>query len=121
MYQKEALVEFVKNNRDLLINFSTGAGKSIIYLALPIIFNTIYACHNHVVVVSPLLNLMRDQVHTLEKLGMSAINLSDVKECDLKDLEGNFSVVYGTPEAWLKCERSMYVLTQLICTQNFVP
>jgi superfamily II DNA helicase RecQ len=106
-YQKEALVEFVKNGRDLFINLPTGAGKSIIYLALPIIFNSISGRSDHiVVVVSPLVSLMRDQVNILQRLGVSSVNLSDVKEGDLKDVEeGKFSVVYGTPEAWLKHER----------------
>jgi superfamily II DNA helicase RecQ len=84
-----------------------GAGKSIIYLSLPVIFNSISARSDHtVVVVSPLVSLMRDQVNILQRLGVSSVNLSDVKVGDLKDVEeGKFSVVYGTTEVWLKHER----------------
>ncbi len=56
-----------------------------------------------VAVVSPLLNLISEQVKSLMDLGIQAVNLSDVEsEDDRRQVERwCFSVVYGTPEAWL--------------------
>lgn len=60
-----------------------------------------------VVVISPLLNLIKDQVNHLNSLGISAISISDIEDESVKqDIEqGKFSLVYGTPEAWLTNER----------------
>ncbi|CAB3989093.1 Hypothetical predicted protein, partial [Paramuricea clavata] len=47
-----------------------------------------------------------NDLNSYQKEGVSSVNLSDVKEGDLKDVEeGKYSVAYGTSEAWLKHER----------------
>ena len=92
--------------KDVFINLPTGFGKSLIYQALTIVFNITRNSTGHVVVISPLVNLMKDQVENLKKLGISAISLSNVKDEEAKDVEeGHFVVVYGTPEALLINER----------------
>ena len=92
--------------KDVFINLPTGFGKSLIYQALTIVFNITRNSRGHVVVISPLVNLMKDQVENLKKLGISAISLSNVKDEEAKDVEeGHFVVVYGTPEALLNNER----------------
>ena len=49
---------------------------------------------------------MEDQVDKLRKLGISAVFLSDIKDEEIKEInEGCFSLVCGSPEAWLKNER----------------
>ena len=61
-----------------------------------------------VVVVSPLVNLMKDQATKLENIGIPAVTLSDISEEKMRVVErGAFSVVYGirSPEAWLKIDR----------------
>ena len=59
-----------------------------------------------VVVVSPLVNLMKDQVKSLQALGISAVSLSSFEEGEAKKFErALFSLVFGTPESWLKNER----------------
>ena len=115
-YQREALDQFVLKRRDVFVNLPTGSGKSMIYLALPLLFDSMYDTSGHiVVVVSPLISLMKDQVSSLERLGISAVSLSDIKDEEIKDIEkGKFSVVYGTPEAWLKCERWRKLLSSSI-------
>jgi len=40
-YEKEAITQFVKKETDLFVNLPTGAGKSLIYLALPVIVDTL--------------------------------------------------------------------------------
>lgn len=116
-HQNEALVKFVLERRDVFVNLPTGSGKSMTYLALPLIFDSMFTdTSGHVVVVvSPLISLMRDQVSILRGLGISAVSLSDIKDEEIKDIEkGNFSVVYGSPEAWLKCERWRKLLSSSV-------
>ena len=61
-----------------------------------------------IVVVSPLVNLMKDQATKLENIGIPAVTLSDISEENIRVVErGAFSVVYGSPEAWLKIHRWM--------------
>ena len=104
--------------KDDFVNLPTGFGKSFIYQALPLIFDEITRVSGHdVVVMSPLLNLIQDQINNLQKLGISAVSLSALKgdeeglEDSIKDVEnGRFSVVYATPEALLLNERGRSML-----------
>ena len=110
--QKEAIEVFINRNQDIFVNLPTGCGKSLIYQALPVCFDVLYTDVQHiVVVVSPLINLMKDQVSKLQKLGVSAISLTEISEQDAKSVEqGSFSIVYGMPASWLNNERWRSVL-----------
>jgi ATP-dependent DNA helicase RecQ len=66
--QREA-VEAVIDGRDVLLVLPTGSGKSLVFqLAAEL-------TGGPVVVVSPLLSLMRDQVHALRDLGIAAARI----------------------------------------------
>ena len=53
--------------------------------------------------VSPLVNLMKDQVDKLANLGILAASLSEITEENAKGVvEGKFSIIYAHPEAGLK-------------------
>ena len=106
-YQREAITNFVEEKVDIFVNLPTGFGKSLIYQALPLVFDVTSNSPGHIVaVVSPLVSLMKDQVENLRKLGIPAVSLSDVKDGEVGAIEeGRYKVVYGTPEAWLKVER----------------
>ena len=55
------------------------------------------------VVVSPLVNLMKDQVRYLHSIRVSSVSLSDLHDGDMEKIEkAAFSVVFGFPELWLK-------------------
>ena len=59
-----------------------------------------------VVVVSPLVNVMKDQATKRENIGIPTVTLSDISEENMRVVErGAFSVVYGSPKAWLKIDR----------------
>lgn len=119
-HQKNAILTFIKERRDIFVNLPTGFGKSIIFQALPLILDCLFyeqICQDgkgHIVaVVSPLLNLIAEQIKSLTDLGIKAVNLSDVEsDEDIRKVErGWFTVVYGTPEAWLKNQRWREMLT----------
>ena len=92
-YQREAITQFVNKKTDLFINLPTGYGKSLVYQALPLVFDTVHRTVGHIlVVVSPLVSLMEDQVDKLRNLGISAVFLSDIKDEEIKEVDEGCSV-----------------------------
>ena len=65
---------------ETFVNLPTGCGKSRIYQALPFVFDSSFEAAGHVVVASPLVNLMKDQVDKLANLGIPAASLNDISE-----------------------------------------
>ena len=102
-HEEEALRFVSESKSDVSVNLPTGFGKSVVFQALPIVYSCVEpTCEKNIVlVVSPLINLMKDQVSGLISRGISAISLSDVSsELEIRAVEnGSYSVVYGTPES----------------------
>jgi bloom syndrome protein len=69
-YQKQAIEVFMNQKRDIFVNLPTGYGKSLIYQALPLCFDVLNRreSKNTVVVISPLINLMKDQVRKVRNV-----------------------------------------------------
>ena len=90
---------------DEFINLQTGFGKYLIYQALPLVRNTVRGISGHIVVVSPLGKYERSNCKA-GKYCIPAVMLSDISEENMRVVEREaFSVVYGSPEAWLKIDR----------------
>ena len=54
-HQKRAISEAANKGKDVFVNLPTGYGKSLIYPALPTVFDTLRSSSGHVVLdVSPL-------------------------------------------------------------------
>ena len=119
-YQKKGISEFVKGKNDIFVNLPTGYGKSLVYQALPTVFDSLTARSGHiVVVVSPLINLMRDQVRSLRSIGISSVSLSDLQEGEAEKVgKAAYSVVFGTSESWLKVERWIQVLSSPVYSEK---
>ena len=64
--QEEAVRRFVEG-RDVFVSFPTGGGKSLCYSVLPLVFDKLRktAGQSLVIVVSPFIALMKDQVRAL--------------------------------------------------------
>ena len=81
-----------------LVLFPTGKGKSLCY-QIPAICR-----HGVGLVVSPLISLMRDQIHALEKKGLVAVTInSDTSAADRREIEealkaDQIDFLYVTPE-----------------------
>ena len=115
--QREVVVSFVRG-RDVFVCMPTGSGKSLCYSVLPWTFDHLKKHPDHprlplsqsiVIVVSPLIALMKDQVSALNDKGLSAVYVSgDTSECNEKIIEelheGNFQVVFFSPESLLTDE-----------------
>ncbi len=95
---QEQIIDSVLAKKDTLALLPTGGGKSLCY-QLPALLNP-----GFVLVVSPLIALMEDQVTALKELGIKAMyfesdpeGLSFSKQLD-NALYGNYKVVFVSPE-----------------------
>ena len=111
--QRRSINAFLAN-KDAMVILPTGHGKSIIYWSAPFLRDYIIhldecGCDSFdhikqksiVLVVSPLIVLMKDQVAALRREGVKAVYIGEtsVEEKQLK--EGLFSVVFCSPEGIL--------------------
>ncbi|XP_068676508.1 ATP-dependent DNA helicase RecQ-like [Montipora foliosa] len=83
-HQEDAINHVVEKKRDVFVNLPTGFGKSLMYQALPVVFSSLPCSSekNVVIVISPLTSLMKDQQSVAVQ-------------------NGEFSVVFASPELWL--------------------
>ena len=112
--QFQALYSFVCGE-DVFVNLPTGFGKSLIFQMAPIVYiwmnKNVSAIHWKddpiIIVISPLLALMQDQVKKLSSLGFKAAFVGpDQKPEVLNDIEqGKLTFVYISPESTLASER----------------
>ncbi|XP_051804193.1 probable ATP-dependent DNA helicase RecS isoform X1 [Acanthochromis polyacanthus] len=101
--QRLALEAFVNKKKDVLALLPTGFGKSLIYQLAPLVAKEIGSIKTPVVVVvSPLIALIEDQIKEAADLGISATQLGLGEEKDIKSCR--YQVVFGSPEAWLSAK-----------------
>lgn len=108
--KQEQIIKNILEGKDTIGILATGYGKSICY-QLPFLITK-----KTVIVVSPLLSLMEDQLNKLKKLNISVYCLNSNnynKNTDKsKILEGECGIVYMSPEYFLKCETFIKTLSQ---------
>lgn len=95
---QETLIDSVMSGRDVLGIMPTGAGKSICYQLPAVLLDGI------TVVVSPLISLMKDQVNTLNQMGIPSAYLnSSLTERQFalalsRAYNGAYKIIYVAPE-----------------------
>ena len=106
--EQRSVIESVCNGKDTFVWLPTGFGKSICYQTLPFVFDqTSRKCAaggSVVVVVSPLISLMEDQVASLRKRGVNAAIVTSGggvsnEFCAIDDDLGKYSHLFCAPEA----------------------
>ncbi|XP_076116508.1 ATP-dependent DNA helicase RecQ-like [Mytilus galloprovincialis] len=109
--QKLAITS-IFNCQDTFVVLPTGYGKSKIYSHLPELYELVTHAKGTVLVISPIQALMIDQVTKLENNGVSATFLGEKqtdKSIPARIIEGEFSIVFSSPEAvlnkgpWRRC------------------
>ncbi|CAH3149130.1 unnamed protein product, partial [Porites evermanni] len=106
--QKEALQSIVFKGQDCLIVLPTGYGKSLIYQMLPSLARNLSSKDKSIViVVSPLNELIDDQINKLKSAGVNCTSLrvcgeevdGEFEEKILVDLQdGKFEFIFTHPE-----------------------
>lgn len=95
---QEKAIDNILKKKDTLVVLPTGAGKSLIYQLPALILEGI------TIVISPLIALMKDQVDSLEKVGIpatfinSSISPDETQRRLMRVKSGFYKIVYIAPE-----------------------
>ena len=126
IHQQEAILEFV-SGRDVLVVLPTGSGKSVCFAVLPWLFDALRGTEGTsiVVIVSPLNSLMKDQVDSFSRKGLSSvfINSASVKNdpsLSVKVSKGMYQLVYIGPEMLIGQHLYREMLLSQVYQQNLV-
>ena len=122
--QLKAIHHLVKG-KDTLCLLPTGGGKSLIYQLLPTVFKTLNNVIKNpiVIIVSPLISLMMDQVeeaHSKPYLNLSAVRLDCSNTVKNEIFEGKHNLVFGSPESWLNNKQWRELLSSKMFVRNVV-
>ncbi|XP_035688826.1 putative ATP-dependent DNA helicase Q1 [Branchiostoma floridae] len=110
----------------------TGFGKSLIYQLAPIVAGhlvTSPGCPDRlktanfpiVIVLSPLVALINDQVKAARRLGLTAVSLGDASAEELRDVvRGKFQLVFGNPETWVLSSKWRDMLRSEVYQDNLL-
>jgi ATP-dependent DNA helicase RecQ len=110
---QQEIIEQALQNRDLLVIMPTGGGKSLCF-QLPALLKT-----GVMIVVSPLIALMQDQVQALQDNGIgatflnSSLTLAQVRERRQAILSGQIKLLYAAPEGLMGEELAAGLLPQI--------
>ena len=95
------IIGAVLEGHDTLAVLPTGSGKSLLYQLPALLLPSL------TLVVSPLVSLMRDQVHHLVQLGIPAATLhsaaepQETAEALARLRAGSLKILYVAPSAWI--------------------
>jgi len=111
------------NGRDVFVALPTGFGKNVCYGCLPVVYDILRSKKNSIViVVSPLVALMKDQVSTFTSKGIqAACVISDISH-EVKTCveEGQYQLVFFSPEQLLARNSRRSMLRTDIYWDNLV-
>ncbi|XP_070564310.1 ATP-dependent DNA helicase RecQ-like [Ptychodera flava] len=109
-FQRRVIDGYV-DGRDVFVSVPTGSGKSMTYEVAPFVLDSIKFTAGKidtantksiVLVVSPLIALMKEQVNNLESRGIKAVCVTDSESLTQKGIaNGNYNILFGSPEAFL--------------------
>ena len=98
--QEESIFYFVKRN-DVFVSLPTSFGKSLCYILLPAVSYALWKQGKKyiILVVSPLIALMNDQLDVINAMGITAAKLTSSNSLELNDMKkGHFQVLFISPE-----------------------
>ena len=107
---QELAVKHFLRGRDVFVALPTGSGKSLCYCLLPKAFDFLRraseSAKSIVVIVSPLIALMQDQVRAMEERNVAAVYAGAVDDDSERDIcEGKYQLVFLSPESLLTDSR----------------
>ena len=116
-------IRHILNGSDTLAILPTSYGKSLIYQLIPAVCRLLSDKPNNaiVIVISPLMALIKDQVDAANKMVSLSLRATDLNIEKFKQISnGQFNVIVDTPEAWLDDERWKAVLLSHMFRKNVV-
>ena len=96
---QKLVLKNIVHKQDVFLSTRTGSGKSMCYQAVPVVSRSLLGYRKIVLVVSPLLFIMKEQVAYLSSLGFTAGYIGQDKVTPDRVKEGHFDFVFGTPES----------------------
>ena len=120
------VVKHFLKGKDIFVSLPTGSGNSLCYCLLPKVFDILRASNSvetqfFVIVVSPLVALMKDQVRQMTEKNVRAIYVGDVdSETEDQVCDGKYQLVYLSPEALLTNMTWRDMLQSPVYQQNLV-
>ena len=124
--EQEKALFYLLSGKDVFVNLPTGFGKSLIYQLSPLVAEELSKRHYYpngnirsgiVLVISPLVSLIKDQVKGLQQRGIKASFIgAGQEEANFKEIvNGEMNIVYSSPEAMLASDR----WREMICSQVY--
>ena len=102
--QLEVVSKFV-SGKDASVCLPTGSSKSLCYVLLPLVFDKLTRDHrkpqrtsSFIVVISPLIALIKDQVDNFKLKGIRSVYSSTDEEAKLSVLSEEFQFIIISPE-----------------------
>jgi ATP-dependent DNA helicase RecQ len=100
-FQKLCLIN-LRNNKDMLVSYPTGSGKSLCYEAFGMMCDYYpCTCYTSIIVIEPLLSIMDEQVTKLRSLGFLATYIGREHAEDDDIVDGKFQYLFSSPEQLL--------------------
>ena len=101
--QREGIQQLYRG-KDLLAVLPTGYGKSLIFQLLVLMARRNFSATDTdrrpvVLVITPLVSIIKDQIIEVEAMGLKGCNLCNALEGDIKDALEAVDIVYGSPES----------------------
>ena len=110
-WQASAIHDLTSGGKDVIVIAGTGSGKSLVYQSLPAVISG-----GIVLVVSPTVALMDDQVRSLVQTGLKAVALTANAVHERPTLwqdidDGKFDVILASPEILLRDGSHFFLVT----------
>ncbi len=119
--EQEVCLVHILNGVDVVALLLTGFGKSLIYQLLPVVSEKLGRPKSGkaiFVTVSPLVAFMDNQIKEAAKLGLCAAQLGVYNDWEI--MEGNFSLIFGSPESWILNPKWRAMLASTLYQDNLV-
>lgn len=116
--QEQAITHFVNGN-DVLVSLPTGYGKSLCFALLPRVFDLLRDQHHKaiVLVISPLISIIANQVASFRMKGITAAFAGDEDVAIKKGIKmGEYQLVFISPELFCTFEWRKVLCTKVYRT-----
>ncbi len=120
---QEAAIRNFLGGKDVFVSLPTGAGKSLCYSLLPRVYDELRQTpySSIVIVVSPLIALMKDQVKSMTRRGVRAVYAAELSEEGITEIvEGKQQLIFMSPETLLTNSKWRDIIQSPLFQENLL-